>query len=107
MDIKAGIESRALGEVVRAVRAHTKVNQKDLADRLGWKTSSLSAIENGRNAVDAAVVGQLCTVLKFEKGKLAQAVVATINTLRAKEGTAKRHELYMVHEANLLAGGAE
>jgi hypothetical protein len=34
-------------------------------------------------------------------------VVATINTLRAKEGTAKRHELYMVHEANLLAGGAE
>ena len=55
---------------VRAERARRGWRQKDLAERLGWSTDTLSNLETGQRKVTAADLPLLCDVFGIDLRRL-------------------------------------
>lgn len=60
MDIK-----EALGNRIRDIRKQQKVSQEELAEALGIRTSSLSAIETGKTFASCSTISRLCEVFNL------------------------------------------
>lgn len=56
---------------VRAERGRRKWRQVDLAERLGWSGQTVSDLENGKRAVFAADLPNLCRAFGVSLAKLA------------------------------------
>jgi len=55
---------------VRAERARRGWRQKDLADRLGWSTDTLSNLETGQRRVTADDLPLLCAAFEIDLRRL-------------------------------------
>jgi len=53
----------ALRQGIRAERSRVRLSQEDLAERLGWSRSTLTAVEAGTRTIQAHELPELCGAL--------------------------------------------